>query len=77
MKTETMFMNRIAEKQVQIVVAPDGSCTIDAINFTDASCTQATQQLITALGGQVIAEHLKPEAANRPQLANPTREAAQ
>ena len=69
-------MNARTDKHVQIVVAPDGTCTIDAINFKDASCTQVTQQLISALGGQVVADRMKPEAANRPQLANRAKEAA-
>lgn len=68
-------MNTRSDKHVQIVVAPDGTCTIDAMNFKDASCTQVTQQFLAVLGGQVTADRLKPEAANRPQLANRTREA--
>lgn len=70
-------MNPRTEKLVQVIVAPDGTCTIDAINFTDASCTHVTQQLTAALGGPILADRLKPEAANRPPLANRTREAAQ
>ncbi len=69
-------MNARTDRHVQIVVAPDGTCTIDAIDFKDASCTQVTQQLIVALGGPVVAERLKPEAANRPQLANRNKEGA-
>ena len=69
-------MNTSTDKHVQILVAPDGTCTIDAINFKDASCTQVTQQLIAALGGPVLADRLKPETANRPQLANHNKEAA-
>ncbi len=69
-------MNTLAQKHVEVVVAPDGSCTIDAMNFTDASCTQVTQQLATALGGQVSSDRRKPEAAIRPPLANDRKEAA-
>ncbi len=68
-------MNARTDKHVQIVIAPDGTCTIDAINFKDASCTQVTQQLIAVLGGQVVADRMKLEAANRPQLANRAKEA--
>jgi hypothetical protein len=64
------------QKCVQVIVHPDGTCTIDALNFTDASCTQVTRQLTEALGGQVLSDRLKPEAAIRPQLANDHREAA-
>jgi len=69
-------MNTFAQKHVEVVVAPDGSCTIDAMNFTDASCTQVTQQLAAALGGQVLSDRRKPEAAIRPPLANDRKEAA-
>jgi hypothetical protein len=69
-------MNTRTEKHVQIIVASDGTCTIDTIDFKDASCTQVTQQLIAALGGSVVADRLKPEAANRPQLATRNKEAA-
>jgi hypothetical protein len=69
-------MNARTDKHVQVIVAPDGTCTIDAINFKNASCTHVTQQLIAALGGQVVADRMKPEAANRPQLANRAKEAA-
>jgi hypothetical protein len=68
-------MNTLINKHVEVVVAPDGSCTIDAMNFTDASCTQVTQQLAAALGGQVLSDQLKPEAAIRPRLANERKEA--
>lgn len=69
-------MNPRTEKHVQVIVAPDGTCTIDATNFKDASCTLVTQQLLAALAGQVVADRLKPEAANRPQLTNRSKEAA-
>jgi hypothetical protein len=69
-------MDTRMHKHVQVVVAPDGTCTIDALNFADASCTQVTRQIAEALGGEVIADRLKPEAAIRPQLANDRKEAA-
>ena len=69
-------MNTCAQKHVEVVVAPDGNCTIDAMHFTDASCTQVTQQLAAALGGPILAERRKPEAAIRPQLSNDRKEAA-
>ena len=69
-------MNTFAHKHVEVVVPPDGGCTIDAVNFTDASCTQVTQQLAAALGGQIVTERLKPEAAIRPPSANDRMEAA-
>ncbi len=69
-------MNTFPHKHVEVVVAPDGGCTIDAVNFPDASCTQVTQQLAAALGGQIVTERLKPEAAIRPPLASERKEAA-
>ncbi len=69
-------MNSHTDRHVQIVIAPDGTCTIDAINFKDAGCTQVTQQLLAVLAGQIMADRLKPEAANRPPLANRSKEAA-
>ena len=69
-------MNTFAQKHVEVVVTPDGTCTIDAMNFADASCTQVTQQLAAALGGQILTDRRKPEAAIRPQLSNDRKEAA-
>jgi hypothetical protein len=63
-------------KHVRMIIKPDGSCTIDAINFTDATCTQATQQILAALGGPVTEDRLKPEAQRLPPQANNRREAA-
>jgi hypothetical protein len=73
---EITLMNTRAHKHVEVVIALDGTCTIDALNFMDASCTQVTRQLAEALGGQIVADRLKPEAAIRPQLANDRKEAA-
>ena len=66
----------IREKHLKIIIRPDGSCTIDAIGFTDASCTQATQQILRALAGSVTKEHLKPEAQRLPPQANALKEGA-
>ena len=62
-------------KHVRMIIKPDGSCTVDAINFTDATCTQATQQILAALGGPVIEDRLRPEAQHLPPQANNRREA--
>jgi hypothetical protein len=63
-------------KHVKVIIRPDGTCVVDAINFTDATCTQVTQQLAAALGGPILADRRKPEAAIRPPLANDRKEAA-
>jgi hypothetical protein len=69
-------MDTRMHKHVEVVVAPDGTCTIDALNFADASCTQVTRQLADALSGQIVVDRLKPEAAIRPQLSSDRKEAA-
>ncbi len=50
------------DKHITLIIAADGSCVIDAINFADASCQQATHQIVQALGARVVAERHKPEA---------------
>ncbi len=64
----------IRGKQVKMIIRQDGSCTVDAIDFADATCTLATQQILAALGGLVIEERLKPEAQRLPPQANQQRE---
>jgi hypothetical protein len=56
-------------KQIRMLIRVDGTCSIDAVNFTDATCTHATKQIMQMLGGQVTQEHLKPEAQRLPPLA--------
>jgi len=62
-------------KHVRMIIKPNGSCTVDAINFTDATCTRATQQILAALGGPATEDRLKPESQRLPPQAN-RREAA-
>jgi hypothetical protein len=62
-------------KHVRMIIKPDGTCTVDAINFTDATCTQATQQILTALGGPITDERHKPEPSVCHWQANDRREA--
>jgi hypothetical protein len=45
---------------IEILVAPDGTLTIDAIGFTGADCDQATKFLEQALGLTAGKQH-KPE----------------
>ena len=61
-------------KYVRMLIRPDGSCTVDALNFADATCTQATQQILRSLAGQVTTDRLKPEAQRLPPRAEPQRE---
>ena len=61
-------------KHVRLIIRQDGTCAVDAINFTDATCTQATQQIMQALAGQVAEQHWKPEAQRLPPQANRQQE---
>ncbi len=63
-------------KHVKITIAPGGTCTVDAMNFTGQSCHTATAEITAALGGQI--DHLrdKPEARRRAQTGQPEREAS-
>ena|GEM_PF-6692243 len=63
-------------KHVRMIIRQDGTCAVDAINFADATCTHATQQIMQALAGQIAEERLKPEAQRLPPEANQRREAA-
>ena len=38
-------------KHVRMIIRQDGSCAVDAVNFTDATCTQATRQILAGVGG--------------------------
>ncbi len=63
-------------KHVKMIIKPDGTCTVDAVNFADATCTQATQQIMSALAGQLIDQRLKPEAQRAPSQREALREGA-
>ena len=63
-------------KYVKMLIHIDGTCSVDAINFADATCTQATQQILAALGGPVTEDRLKPEAQRLPPQANRQMEGA-
>ena len=63
-------------KHVKLIIGVDGSCSIDAVNFTDASCKTATQEITAVLGGQVDRQHDKPEARIRQRCGQGEREQA-
>ena len=50
------------DKHVRMIIRADGTCTVDAMNFTDATCMRATQEITRALAGKTIDERVKPEA---------------
>ena len=47
-------------RSIEILIAPDGSLTIDAIGFKGADCDQATKFLEQALG-LITGKQRKPE----------------
>ncbi len=61
-------------KHIKLVIAPDGACTVDAINFTGPSCQAATGEIAAALGGQIDHQHAKPEARIREACHEADRE---
>ncbi len=63
-----------AVKHVKLLIKADGSCSVDAVNFTDATCTTATQQIMQVLAGQLVDERLKPEAQRLPLITDSLRE---
>ena len=64
------------DKHVKIIIAPDGTCAVDAINFTGPSCQAATGEITAALGGQIDHQRLKPEARVRQRGGQGEREQA-
>jgi len=52
-------------KRITILIAPDGTCQVDAINFTGPSCQMATSEITAALGGQIDHQRTKPEMRAR------------
>ena len=61
-------------KHIKIVIAVDGQCAMDAINFTGPACQVATMEITAALGGQIGRQHDKPEARLRERSARSERE---
>lgn len=51
-------------KHLKTIISADGTCSVDAINFTGPSCQAATLEVADALGVQ-IGHHDKPEARIR------------
>ena len=50
------------DKHIRMIIRADGTCTVDAMNFTDATCMRATQEITKVLAGKTIDERVKPEA---------------
>lgn len=58
------------KRSIEILIAPDGKLTIDAIGFKGADCDQATKFLETALG-------LTAEKRHKPEFHQNTRRQTQ
>ena len=63
-------------EHIKLIIGVDGTCSIDAVNFTDASCQKATQEIATALGGRIGQQHDKPEGRIRERCGHSEREQA-
>ncbi|UCG15419.1 MAG: DUF2997 domain-containing protein [Phycisphaerales bacterium] len=63
-------------KHINIIIATDGTCSVDAINFIGPACQAATLEITAALGGQIDHQHDKPEARLRERCGEPEREQA-
>jgi hypothetical protein len=63
-------------KHIRIIIGTDGSCRIDAVLFTDASCQTFTKEIASALGGGIVQEHAKPEARVAQRNGQADRQAA-
>ena len=55
------------DKHIRLIIREDGTCTVDAMNFTDATCMRATQEITKVLAGKTIDERVKPEARTHVQ----------
>ena len=63
-------------KHVKIIIAADGTCSVDAINFIGPACQAATLEITAALGGQIDDQHDKPEARIRERCGEREQEGA-
>ena len=63
-------------KHMKLIIGIDGTCQIDAINFSGPSCKVATEEITAALGGQIDRQHDKPEVRIRERCGDREREGA-
>ena len=63
-------------KHIKIIIAVDGQCAVDAVNFTGPACQIATLKITSALGGEIEHQHDKPEARLRERSTASEREEA-
>jgi hypothetical protein len=63
-------------RHIKIIIGVDGTCSVDAINFTGPACQAATLEIASALGGPIERQHVKPEARLCQRSATTEREGA-
>ena len=63
-------------KHIRLIISIDGTCSVDAINFTGPVCKAATLEITAALGGQIDHQHDKPEARIRERCKERDQEGA-
>ena len=63
-------------KHMKLIIGVDGTCQVDAINFSGPSCKVATEEIAAALGGHIDRQHDKPEARIRERCRQQEREGA-
>ncbi len=63
-------------RRICVVIHIDGTCAVDAINFTGPSCQVATAEITAALGGQIDHQRDKPEIHVRERRGESEREQA-
>ncbi len=56
-------------RAIEVIVAPNGAITIDAVGFKGADCDQATRFLEQALGATAV-KRRKPEYHQAPRRQN-------
>ncbi|MCB9867739.1 MAG: DUF2997 domain-containing protein [Phycisphaerales bacterium] len=63
-------------KHLKVIIAIDGSCSVDALNFTGSACRVATLEITSMLGGDVTGQHDRPEARLHERASQAEREGA-
>ncbi len=63
-------------KHIKLIIGVDGTCQVDALNFSGSSCKVATEEIAAALGGRIALRHDKPEARIRERRGDREREGA-
>ena len=63
-------------KHMKLIIGVDGTCQVDANDFSGPLCKVATEEIAAALGGRIDHQHDKPEARIRERCGDREREGA-